>query len=102
MLPSTDNFRPLDNVTQINTGKVIVKVMYKEDLIKFELSLSLLGLAKLSEEVAKSLNLEMSSFKLKYMDEDGDEILITRDVDLQLCPKTRTTKGKTVIQLLVR
>ncbi|XP_047954959.1 protein NLP6-like isoform X2 [Salvia hispanica] len=92
MLPSTDNFHPLDNVTQINTGRVIVKVKYKEDLIKFELSLSLLGLAKLSEEVAKSLNLEMGSFKLKYMDEDGDEILISRDVDLQLCPKTRTTK----------
>ncbi|KAG6400383.1 hypothetical protein SASPL_137211 [Salvia splendens] len=105
MLPSTDNLHTVDNMTQINTGsadKVIIKVKYKEDLIKFELSLSSLGLAKLSEEVAMSLNLEMGSFKLKYMDEDGDEILITRDVDLQLCPKARTTKGETLIQLLVR
>ncbi|KAL1543584.1 protein NLP6-like [Salvia divinorum] len=105
MLPSTDNVHPLENVTQINTGsadKVIVKVKYNEDLIKFELSLPLLGLAKLTEEVATSLNLEMGSFKLKYMDEDGDEILLTRDADLQLCPKARTTTGKTLIQLLVR
>ncbi|XP_042016982.1 protein NLP7-like [Salvia splendens] len=102
MLPSTDNFHSLDNVTQINTGRVIVKVKYKEYFIRLESSLSLLGLANLSEEVATSLNLEMGSFKLKYMDEDGDEILITRDADLQLCPKTRTKKGDTLIQLLVR
>ncbi|XP_042017789.1 uncharacterized protein LOC121765656 [Salvia splendens] len=78
MLPSTDNLHTLDNMTQINTGsadKVIIKVKYKEDIIKFELSLSLLGLAKLSEEVAMSLNLEIGSFKLKYMDEVGDEIV---------------------------
>ena len=105
MLPSTANVHPLENVAQINKSsseKVIVKVKYNEDLIKFELSLSLVGLAKLIEEVTTSLNLEMGSFKLKYMDEDGDEILISRDVDLQLCPKTRTTKGETLIQLLVR
>ncbi|KAL1543585.1 protein NLP6-like isoform X1 [Salvia divinorum] len=104
MLPSTGNVHPLENVTQINTEsaeKVIVKVKYNEDLIKFELSLSLLGLAKLTEEVATSLNLEMGSFKLKYMDEDGDEILLTSDADLQLCPKTQTTTGNALIQLLV-
>ncbi|XP_042017297.1 protein NLP6-like isoform X2 [Salvia splendens] len=105
MLPSIDNLHTVDNMTQINTGsadKVIIKVKYKEDSIKFESSLSLLGLAKLSEEVTMSLNLEMGTFKLKYMDEDGDEIYITRDVDLKLCPKTRTKKGETLIQLLVR
>ncbi|KAG6432464.1 hypothetical protein SASPL_104040 [Salvia splendens] len=79
MLPSTGNVHPLENVTQINKR-----------------------LAKLIEEVTTSLNLEMGNFKLKYMDEDGDEILLTRDADLQLCPKTRTTTGEALIQLLVR
>ncbi|KAL1543587.1 protein NLP6-like isoform X3 [Salvia divinorum] len=85
-----------------SSNMVIVKVKYKEDLIKFELSLPLLRFRKLSEEVATSLNLEIGSFKLRYVDEDGDEILLTRDVDLQLCPKTRTATGEPLIQLLVR
>ncbi|XP_057801184.1 protein NLP5-like isoform X2 [Salvia miltiorrhiza] len=106
--PSTNNLQPLDtspdrDVTQTNTKgveKVIIKVKYKDN-IKFELSLSL-GVAKLMEEVATRLNLEMGTFKLKYLDEDYDEILLIRDDDLQLCPKTQTATGKTCIQLLVR
>ncbi|KAG6433580.1 hypothetical protein SASPL_105194 [Salvia splendens] len=92
LLPSTSNVHPLENMTQIITGsadKVIVKVKYNEEFIRFELSEPLL-LAKLTEEVAMRLNLEMASFKLKYVDEEGDAILLTRDSDLDLCPKTRT------------
>ncbi|KAL1562986.1 protein NLP7-like [Salvia divinorum] len=102
--PSIGNRHLLDDVTETNTkspDKVIVKVKYKKHLIKFEFSLSL-GLAELTKEVAMSLNLEMGSFKLKYVDEDGDEILLTRAVDLQLCPKSRTTRGEALIRLLVR
>ncbi|KAG6423848.1 hypothetical protein SASPL_114252 [Salvia splendens] len=52
--PSIGNLHPLDGVTETNVesaDKVIVKVKYKKDLIKFEWSMSL-GLAELSEEVA--------------------------------------------------
>lgn len=85
--------------------KVIVKVKHEEDIIKFELDLGpSMGLVdKVFELVATKLNLEMGTFKLKYLDEDGDEILLTCDDDLRLCPKTRTaTTGKNNIQLLVR
>ncbi|XP_047947243.1 protein NLP7-like [Salvia hispanica] len=99
--PAIGNLHPLDDVTETNADKVIVKVKYKKDLIKFEWSMSL-GLVELSAEVAMRLNLGMDSFKLKYKDEDGDEILLTRDVDLQVCPKSRTIRGETLIRLLVR
>ena len=101
MPPAIGNLHPLDDVTETNADKVIVKVKYKKDLIKFEWSMSL-GLVELSAEVAMRLNLGMDSFKLKYKDEDGDEILLTRDVDLQVCPNSRTIRGETLIRLLVR
>lgn len=100
-MPSTSNVHPLENVTQINADKVIVEVKDNEEFVRFELSEPLL-LAKLTEEVATRLNLEMASFKLKYVDEEGDAILLTRDSDLDLCPMTRTATGQPRIRLLVQ
>lgn len=80
---------------------MMIKVKYGEDIIKFELCAPL-GLTKLTKEVATRLNLEIGTFKLKYEDEDGDEILLTNDVDLQLCRKTQIAMGETYIQLYVR
>lgn len=78
----------------------MVKVRYEEDTIKFELYLSL-GLGNLKEAVAKRINLEMGTFKLKYKDEDGDDILLTNDDDLQLCRKSQITMGRSYIELIV-
>ncbi|XP_021757710.1 protein NLP6-like [Chenopodium quinoa] len=59
-----------------------VKVFYKEDVIIFDLS-STSGFTQLTEEVGRRLNLDSSSFKIKYHDEDDDLVLITCDSDLQ-------------------
>ncbi|KAL7111427.1 hypothetical protein ACP275_05G087000 [Erythranthe tilingii] len=80
---------------------VMIKVKYDDDTVKFQLCLSS-GMDKLVEEVANRLKLEMGSFKLKYMDEDDDEILLACDADLQLCAKNQTALGKTFIQLFVQ
>lgn len=96
---NTESIRRL--IVEEEAEKVMIKVIYGEDIIKFELRAPL-GLTKLTKEVAARLNLEMNTFKLKYEDEDGDEILLTNDVDLQLCHKTQITMGKAYIQLYVR
>ncbi|KAH6798252.1 hypothetical protein C2S52_022806 [Perilla frutescens var. hirtella] len=88
-------------VVQEEAEKVIIKVKFEEDIIKFELRLSL-GLAKLSEEVATRLNLKIGTFKLKYLDEDDDEVLLACDADLQYCSNSRMAMGKTYILLFVR
>lgn len=80
--------------------KVIMKVRFKEDTIKFESRMPL-GVSRIFEEVGVRLNLEMGSFKLKYVDEDDDEIILTCDADLKLCPESLSATGKTFIQLLV-
>ncbi|KAH6806914.1 hypothetical protein C2S51_028022 [Perilla frutescens var. frutescens] len=81
--------------------KVMIKVKYEEDFIRFELCLPL-RVSELFEEVAMGLALEMGSFKLKYVDEDDDEISVTRDSHLQCCPWKQTPTGKPYIPLLVR
>ncbi|XP_057801128.1 protein NLP6-like [Salvia miltiorrhiza] len=96
---NTESTHPL--IVEKETEKVIIKVKDKEDTIKFELCLSL-GVGKLFEEVAKKFNLKVGAFKLKYMDEDEDEILLTCDEDLQLCPKSQTATGKTCIHFYVQ
>ncbi|KAH6791863.1 hypothetical protein C2S52_002340 [Perilla frutescens var. hirtella] len=96
MWPSRGN-----NLGQTEAEKVMIKVRYEEDIIRFELCVSS-GVQKLREEVAMRLHLEMSSLKLKYFDEDNDEILLACDADLQLCPKSGTKIGKTCIQLFAQ
>ncbi|KAL6518679.1 hypothetical protein OROHE_017729 [Orobanche hederae] len=81
---------------------LIIKVHCKEDIIKFEFDLPL-GISKLFEKVGKRLNLKANTFKLKYVDEDNDEIMMTHDdEDLHLCCYSQTTKFKPLIRLLVR
>ncbi|KAH6771661.1 hypothetical protein C2S51_010065 [Perilla frutescens var. frutescens] len=82
---------PNENV-QEEVEKVMIKVKYKEEKIRFELCLPI-GVSRISEEVTRRLNLKRGSFKLKYVDEDNEEILITCDDDLQLCPKSKTATG---------
>ncbi|XP_057801120.1 protein NLP6-like isoform X3 [Salvia miltiorrhiza] len=88
-------------VVEEEKEKVMIKVKYKEDTIKFELCLSL-GVSKLFEEVATRLKLKVDTFKLKYVDEDNDEILLACDADLHLCPKTLTATGRTCIHFFVQ
>ncbi|KAL8053604.1 hypothetical protein ABFX02_05G082400 [Erythranthe guttata] len=89
------------NVQTIKDDTVIVKAKYDDDTIRFELGLPL-GMEKLVEEVTNRLKLEMGSFKLKYLDEENEEILLTRDSDLLHCPKYPTASGESFIMLFVR
>ncbi|KAL8544035.1 hypothetical protein ACS0TY_004544 [Phlomoides rotata] len=80
---------------------VMVKAKYEDEIIKFKLCLSA-TMNKLQEEVAKRLDLEIGSFKLRYLDEDNDKILLTCDDDLQLCLKGLTACDKTCVQVFVQ
>ena len=66
--------------------KVTVKVKLEEVFIKFEICLKC-GVNKIFEEVVTMFNLWFGTFKIKYKDENNDDILIINDDDLQLSPK---------------
>lgn len=87
-------------VVQEDDRSIMVKVTCNDDIIKFRLLVSARKV-DLEQEVAMRLNLTVGSFKIKYLDEDGDWVLITCDVDLKICTSTSISLGKTTIKMLI-
>ncbi|GFZ16383.1 plant regulator RWP-RK family protein [Actinidia rufa] len=77
-----------------------IKATYKEDIIRFRLSLDS-GITRLKEEVAKRLKLEMGTFDIKYLDDDHEWVLIACDADLQECLDISKSSGSNMIRVLV-
>ncbi|KAK0600578.1 hypothetical protein LWI29_016269 [Acer saccharum] len=65
---------------------VMIKATFREDIIRFRISLST-GILELKEEVAKRLRLklEVGTFDIKYLDDDQEWVLIACDADIQEC-----------------
>lgn len=79
---------------------VIIKATYREDIIRFRLSLASV-IVELREEVAKRLKLEVGTFDIKYLDDDQEWVLIACDADLQECMDVSRSSGGSIIRLLV-
>ncbi|TYI90110.1 hypothetical protein E1A91_D03G100100v1 [Gossypium mustelinum] len=79
---------------------VIIKATYREDIIRFRISLSS-GIVELKEEVAKRLKLEVGTFDIKYLDDDNEWVLIACDADLQECLDVPRSSGSNIIRLSV-
>ncbi|XP_047258635.1 protein NLP6 isoform X3 [Capsicum annuum] len=79
---------------------VTIKATYKDDIIRFRLSLSS-GIFKLKEEVAKRLKLELGTFDIKYLDDDLELVSISCDADLQECVDISRSSGSSIVRLLV-
>ena len=92
-----------DEIIAVNTVEnILIKVAYESKTIKFQFGL-LDGLVKLNELVATRFHLKLGTFSLKYMDEDGDMILIANDSDLRvLLSAFYSPNCKAVIKLLVQ
>ncbi|CAI0408796.1 unnamed protein product [Linum tenue] len=81
--------------------KVIIKAMYKEDIIRFRISAGC-GLMELKEEVGKRLKLDIGVFDIKYLDDDNEWVLIVCDADLQECIDiTRSSSRCNMIRLSI-
>lgn len=79
---------------------ITVKVTYKGAHIRFKLPDSS-GMSELEENVIKRLHLERNTFTIKYLDDDGEWILITCDEDVQECIEvSRHLETKTIRMLI--
>ncbi|XP_072974073.1 protein NLP2 [Typha angustifolia] len=68
-----------------NCGSIItVKATYKEDTIRFKFAPSL-GCYQLFEEIGKRLKLSTGTFQLKYLDDEGEWVMLVNNSDLQEC-----------------
>ncbi|KAK1353409.1 hypothetical protein POM88_052544 [Heracleum sosnowskyi] len=86
--------------TRQNMNKMIVKATYNDVTIRFEL-FDLSGLAELQDNVIERLQLERSSFSIKYQDDEGDWILIACDKDVRECMELSRSLNKTTIKMLL-
>ncbi|KAL3324558.1 hypothetical protein AABB24_038609, partial [Solanum stoloniferum] len=95
----------LDNKESPATGKpcdsvMTLKVTYRGDIIKFQLSLSSKRV-ELEGEVEKRLNISLQRFSIKYRDEDNEWILITTDSDLRDGMHSLRLLGRTTMRLRI-
>lgn len=81
------------------TKTVVVKAAYGDIIVKFSYCLSD-GLGKLEELVATRFQLGNGSFCLKYLDDEGDMILVACDSDLEPWSTLKRPIVITVITML--
>ncbi|KAI7733042.1 hypothetical protein M8C21_029835, partial [Ambrosia artemisiifolia] len=74
-----------------DTGLLMVKATFKDDMIKFPFPVSS-GLVELEKEVAERVDVKGQRFSLKYEDEDKDLVLISCDDDLKSLASYPTIK----------
>ncbi|CAN1254552.1 Protein NLP7 [Linum perenne] len=85
---------------QEEAKSLIIKAMYKEDIIRFRITLSC-GIMELKEEVGKRLKLEVGVFDVKYLDDDNEWVLIVCDADLQECIDITRSSGSNIVRLSI-
>ncbi|KAJ9555798.1 hypothetical protein OSB04_010412 [Centaurea solstitialis] len=76
---------PLANiqVTSLGDNIVTIKAHYADDTIKFHLPISSTTFMAIEKEVSEGFKLNPSDYKVKYLDEDGDWILLSSDKDMR-------------------
>ncbi|GJZ51590.1 NIN-like protein [Tanacetum coccineum] len=91
-----------ENTAATNTVNILtIEATYRDLIARFHFRISE-GLVKLEELVATMFQLDFGSFKLKYVDADGDLILIACDSALtESVGDFRQTDHQTMIRLLV-
>uniref|UniRef100_A0A7N0TKC7 Uncharacterized protein n=1 Tax=Kalanchoe fedtschenkoi TaxID=63787 RepID=A0A7N0TKC7_KALFE len=72
-------------VSRGNTGsKITVKATFKEDTIRFKFD-PFAGCFQLYEEVATRFKLQVGTFKLKYLDDEDELVVLESELDWQEC-----------------
>ncbi|KAL7597559.1 hypothetical protein Lser_V15G22589 [Lactuca serriola] len=85
----------------IDGDTVIIKAEYEDDVIKFHLPISLTTFEAVEKEIGKRFKLKVTTYKLKYQDEDKEWILMTSDQDLSDCINISRSVNDTRIKLRV-
>ncbi|XP_023749269.1 protein NLP6 [Lactuca sativa] len=78
-----------------------IKVEYADDIIKLHLPLLLVTFIALDKEIGNKLKLNRGSFKLKYLDEDGDWIVLGSEQDMKCCIRSSKKLDSIAIRLRV-
>ncbi|XP_073153530.1 protein NLP9 [Henckelia pumila] len=81
--------------------KLIVKATYKEDTVRFKFD-PIAGSFQLYEEVAMRFKIPTGQFQLKYLDDEGEWVLMVSDSDFQECLEILDNLGTCIVKFQVR
>nr|GMD64688.1 protein NLP7-like isoform X2 [Ipomoea batatas] len=91
-------------IPQVTTAKdetpITVKVVHKDDIIKFPLFLSS-GIVDFEGEVISRMKLEAKSFLIKCQDKDENWLQMQSDMDLQSYMSTMRTLGRSTVKFFL-
>ncbi|KAJ0615745.1 putative PB1 domain-containing protein [Helianthus annuus] len=85
----------------INKDTLTIKVDHADDMIKFHLPISQATFLTVESEIGIKFKLTGGTYKLKYLDEDGDWISLTSDEEMSVCIKSSRKSNPTVVRLRV-
>ncbi|KAI7730003.1 hypothetical protein M8C21_024637, partial [Ambrosia artemisiifolia] len=93
----------IEDTSAINLNKNVltVKAEYEDDIIKFNLPISQATFVHVENEIGKKFKLSAKTYKLKYLDEDGDWITLTSDEELTDCIKSSRKSNRIVVRMRV-
>nr|XP_043617591.1 protein NLP7-like [Erigeron canadensis] len=84
-----------------NEHTLTIKAECAGDMIKFRLHIFQATFETVMEEIGTRLKMSPGTYKVKYLDEDKDWILLTSEQDISDCIKTSRNSDQTVVRLNV-
>lgn len=99
--PSHDYIKARKKVIASDSGsKITVKATFLEDTIRFKFEPSS-GCYQLYEEVAKRFKLQVGTFKLKYLDDEDELVVLESELDWQECLEVIESVGTPSVKFIV-
>ncbi|KAL8256105.1 hypothetical protein R6Q59_031172 [Mikania micrantha] len=97
-----ENVTTQDPLTvNINKNIMFIKAENEDDMIKFNLPVSQATFATIKKTIGEKFKLLVGTFKLKYLDEDGDWILLTSNEEMNDCIHNLRKSDRILIRLRV-
>ncbi|PWA40411.1 PB1 domain, RWP-RK domain protein [Artemisia annua] len=86
---------------QFDVNTLTIKAQYGDDTIKFQLPISTATIVAIEKEICDRFKLGRETYKLNYLDEDKDWILMTSDQDMRDCIRSSKLINSTALRLRV-
>ncbi|KAK1408210.1 hypothetical protein QVD17_39845 [Tagetes erecta] len=85
----------------MNKNSLSIKVEYGDDMLKFRLPILQATFITVEKEIGMRLKLSVGTYKLKYLDEDGDWISLISDEGMDDCIKVSRKLDRMTVRLRV-
>ncbi|XP_022021563.1 protein NLP7 isoform X2 [Helianthus annuus] len=88
-------------IASMNKDNLTIKAEYADDMLKFHVPILQATFLTVEKEIGMKLKLRVGTYKLKYLDEDGDWISLVSDEGMSDCIKSSRKLDRIVIRLRV-